>query len=610
MAYHFDQYDRSLVIDGFEKGIADSPYQGISDERNVNIISVPGEASVNFATIKISPSVIGTGTVSSADDTTEIITFSGATGLETYMAITFTGASLPTGITAGTIYWASVLSPTTMKIYSDYQMASVVNITATGTGTFHTVDMSTPKYFATDGKGKGESPNASGYWMVDSSGQVWSNNYVTTSNFWTFTGNKVNTYSNGNGLVYYESSNGTGYIFLFHNSSIDYTPSNATNISWVYQWAPASGTVGSWSATPTAILKTGVGSANSHEAMTAPDSRVYYCDANWVGRWYQTSPTVAFVPTTLATYTYDQTSLLPTTDLANCLAFLGTNILVGGFKNIVYPWDRFSTNYTYPILLAESVISKMVTVNTNTYIFVGNRGRIYITNGSQAQLFKKIPDHLSGTVEPYYQWGGATSTKNQLYFSALVTTNGGVANLQYGGVWGIDVDTKAIRLTNKLSYNTYDGYASALIAVTPNLTNQGNPSGTGMLIGWKSSNTSPTYGIDRTSSSPYVNSEATIDSDLIPVGTFDKTRDFSRIEFKLSTPLVSGESVTIQYRLDFSQSYTTIITDSTVGDFSSSGSLNFKNAQWLQLRAILNSTASSPSYTRLREIRITGLALQ
>ena len=154
MAYRIDPYDKSIVIDGWEKGIADSPYAGISNMRNVNIISVPGEASVNFKTFKNSANIISTGTVSSADPGTERITFSGASGLETYMTVKFSGASLPTGITAGQIYWASVINTTTMTIYSDYQMATIVNITATGTGTFKTVDMGIPKYFTTDNKGK------------------------------------------------------------------------------------------------------------------------------------------------------------------------------------------------------------------------------------------------------------------------------------------------------------------------------------------------------------------------------------------------------------------------------------------------------------------------
>lgn len=601
MAYRFDSYDDSLVISGFEKGIADDPSAGIADMRNVNIVSVPGEASVNFATSAISaPNSNGTMTNSSAAADTVTLDANPESG----SAIQFSVLSDVTkGISLTTTYWA-VGSSGTFQLYSDYALASLVNITGNGlTGTWATVNMGVPKYYAYASKEATPS-----YWMVDSLGQVWSNARTTSQApfYWTFTGNKPNNNSNGNGLVYYCASNGTGYMFVFSNSSIDYTPTSNVAISWVYQWNWLAGTVGVWSATPGAVLRTSTGVNNSHEAFVAPDNHVYFCDSNYIGTFFQkdvTTPT-AFVPTTLATYTATQTAVLPYNDTAQCLAPLGNNVLIGGRGNVIYPWDTFSQLSSYPILLPEFNVVKMVTINTTAYIFIGNRGRIYYTNGTNVQLYKKVPDHISGTIEPYFTWGGVCTTKNQIYFSMSVTTNAGVANTQYGGVWAVDTDTNALRLTNKLSYGTYAGYASAMI---PNFT--GNPSGTGLYIGWDSG--ASTYGIDTTSSSPYTGSQATIDTDLIPIGTYQAARDFTKVEYKLTKPLVAGESVVIKSRLVFdvqSTGYTALSNLSgTTGDYSGIGDINFKNAQWVQFQIILNSTASSPSYTRLREIRILGL---
>jgi len=332
-----------------------------------------------------------------------------------------------------------------------------------------------------------------------------------------------------------------------------------------------------------------------------------------VSDFFQTDPTIGFDPATPATYTFEQTPLLPSIDVAQCLAFQGTNLMVGGKLNVIYPWDTTSPTFSYPIFLAENNIQQMITINTNTYCLVGNRGRIYVTNGSQSQLYKKVPDHISGTIEPYFIWGGLTSTKNQLYFSCYAVQNSGsqITNntaIGYGAVWAIDIDTEAMRITNKLSYDTYLGYCSAMIYNAST-----NPSGAGLIIGWcdGSGGTAITgnYGIDISSASLYTGSQATIDSDLIPIGTFDKPRDMARIEYRLTKPMTTGESVTIQYRTDFSQVYTTVLTDSYVspGQFSTSGPINFKNAQWVQFRIILNGGSSSPSYTRLKEIRITGM---
>lgn len=590
MPYHTDPNDEdAIVFDGFQNGIADNPYDGISDMRNVNIISIPGEASVNFATEVNSPHSYTDISVTSASASDDTITFSSCPNLKTGNAIYFTVANfsgeIVTGTAnAGTWYWIEVIDDTTAKLYNAPLRSgtSLINIAATGTGTFSVVSMGLPKHFTYD--------TQYGFtYMVDSNGRVWCNADVTNQivGEFNFAGNKVPTArKNGNGIVYYEASDKTGFIFVFHDSSIDYVNSLFTAWSWVYQWNPSAGTVGTYNANPTAVLNTAAGTHNSHEAILAPDNRVYYCDSNWISEFYQTDTSTGgdpFDPTDTGTYTFDTRPLLPFNDIAQCLTQLGPNLMVGGKNNVIYPWDKVSTNFNgLPILLAESNIQKMVTVNTNTYAFVGNRGRIYITNGSQAVLWKKIPDHISGTVEPYFTWGGATSQKNQIYFSFYASSNQGGVLSEYGGIWAVDVDTEALRLTNKLSYGTYAGYASALI---PNFSS--NPAGTGLFAGWYDGVSA--YGIDTTVSGTYTNSEAEIQSELIPIGTFYRPKTFKTIEYKLTAPMVTGESVSLYYRKLFSDSWTLIKTFTDVGEISGNSPVNFENAQWIQLKVVLNS---------------------
>lgn len=589
MAYRIDENDGSIVIDGFESGVADSPYKGISDMRNANIISIPGEASVNFATTPLSQAS-SSGNVTSASAGADTVTITGST-FDSGAAVTFTGASLPGGIVAGTVYWA-IGSGGVYQLYTNYARTSLLNITTSGTGTWNSLGMAKPKYFS-------YAKDSNSYWLVDALGYVWSNLQTTVNStlYWTYTGNQINNSSNGNGLVYYQASDGTGYIFVFSGFSVDFTKTTTSNVSWNYQWNPAAGTIGTYNISPTVVLNTPSSSITIHEALVGQDNVAYYCDLSYLGSWFE-KPGQVFLPGTLSTYTFAKQALkLPLIDTAQCLAELGITLLVGGIRNQIYPWDRVSTSFSYPILIADYNIQKMVTVNTNTYVFPGNRGRIYITNASQANLFKKIPDHISGTVEPYFTWGGVCSNKNQLYFSLSCMTNSGTPISQYGGVWAIDLDTDALRLTNKLSYGTYAGISSAMI---PNFGP--SPSGTGIYIGWDSGNS--TFGIDGTTSIPYTGSQTTIDSDLIPIGTFLKRKNFNFVEYKLNQPMVSGESVTLNYRLKFNDAYTQIFIDATVGNFSNFSKVNFSNAQWIQIQAVLNSTASSPSYTRLVEMRI------
>ena len=603
MAYKQEK-NGDIVINGWENGIADDPYSGISDIRNINLVSIPKEASVNFSTVtNVATNKTGTMTTSSAgSDTVTLSTNS----LETFQAIQFSVLSDATkGIVLNTPYWVVALGAGVYELHTNNacKVADLVNITADSlTGTWATINMSTPKHFTylkTAYIGK--------YFMVDSAGLVWSNMFATNpSGYWTYTGNTTLTGGHGNGLVNYvpsdSLSSGIGYVFVFRDYCIDYaTITSNTTIAWTYGWNPATGTTAQTNYLKSYGSSGGI-SNSSHECFLAPDNVVYYCDGAYIGRFYEETGQV-FVPTTTTTYIADNTRLLPCTDTSQCLGFLGTNLMIGGRQNVVYPWDTTSPTFSYPILLPEYNVQKMVTVNTTMYMFIGNRGRIYYTNGTNAQLYKKIPDHLSGTVEPYFTWGGACSTKNQLYFSAQAYTNAGSLLSTYGGVWAIDLDSKALRLTNKLSYGTYAGYASAII---PNFAT--NPAGTGLYIGWDSG--ASTYGIDTTSSIPYYSGEAYIDSDLIPIGTFLKPTTNGRVEFKLSMPLLANETVSLWYRQKFSDAFTQIGTTTTnttngAGTTFSNVYQNvpFQKSQWIQIRAVLTST-STASYCRLTEIRL------
>lgn len=599
MAYTQDK-SGDIIIKGWEQGIADSPYDGISDIRNINLVSIPKEASVNFSTsANISPVITG-GSVTSADAATFYLTYTGAANIENGMAINFSAQST-LGVTASavTTYWIlnkGVAGAGTFQITSDYAQTTTVHVT-NGTGTFSVYNFgkSLAGGYSTATISSAYNPVDDKYYFLDAAGNVWSNTFLTTSGYWTFVGasGTSDIIFGVKGLAYYEASNGSRYLFVFRSQSIDYI--DLVTFTWTWGWKPSTGETHK-----TAYLNK---STIYHEAFVAPDNVVYYCDGAYIGRFFEETGEI-FIPTTTSTYITDSTRLLPFTDNAQCLSFLGTNLMIGGRQNVIYPWDTTSPTFSYPILLPEYNVQRMVTVNTTMFIFVGNRGRIYYTNGTNAQLYKKIPDHISGTVEPYFTWGGACSTKNQLYFSALATTNTGTALTAYGGLWAIDLDSKAIRLTNKLSYGTYAGYITSII---PNFSS--NPAGTGLIMSWF--NGSSIFGIDSTISTPYIAGEAYIDSDLIPIGSFLKATTNARVEFKLSIPLVSGETVSLWYRQKFSDSFVQIgstITHTTNGSGTTYSyayqNVPFQKSQWIQIRVVLTSASSSPSYCRLTELRL------
>ncbi len=596
MAYRFDIYDNALVVDGWEKGIADDPYEGISNLRNANITSVPGEVSVAFSTAQISAPAVAQGTISAVDTSTSTITYTGASGLESGMAVVFSG-SLPTGISTNTVYWLGSVSGGTFKVYSDIGLNTLVSLSSTTTGgTFVIYAMGKPTYFTFDTDRKK-------YYLVDASGQVWTNKIVTgTNSYWVFTGNIGGSgTANGNGIVY-QHAGASGLVMVFRDSAIDYY--TVTTDTWTYGWKPSDGTTGN----SAGYLNTADAVNNPHHAVQEPDGRTYYVDGAWVNGWYQTTSQAlqyAFDPTNTATYTVvGDFNLLPANDVGQHLAYMSQYLWIAGQNNVVYPWDRFSQNYYNQLLLPEYNVKRIVVVNTTMYIFVGNRGRIYQTNGTSVSLFKKIPDHISGIIEPYFTWGDATTYKNQLFFGVSATNNAGTAVNEYGGIWGIDLSNGALYLQNKLSYGTYAGLPTLLF---PDLSTA-TPAGFGIYAGWD--NGASGYGLDQSVGTPYTSSQTIIDTDLIPIGTYTRPRNFTNVEYKLSRPLVSGESITIKSRLIFNDSstgWTTGVSDSTAGHYSGFFQTDFKNAQWVQFQIVLNSTASSPSYVRLRQIRILGL---
>jgi hypothetical protein len=631
MAYRAEQ-NGDIVIDGFENGIADSPYQGITDIRNMNLISVPGEASVNYSTSNVGWNTAITGTIASSSGTTG--TFTGGASIENYVAVYFTGVGTVSNATLATPYWVKDLSGSTFALTTDYAQTTCLDF-AGGTGaTFVAYQMGIKPSYATAASNgpiqhfaQPKNILSSSYFTfgVDKPGMVWSNQHTTTSGYWTYTGNRLVNSSNisntnGAGLVYWRVSNGAAsssittadYLFVIRNAQIDYyvVQSTAslglTEQTWFSGWNPATASVGASN-----YLTVVPGYSGSHEAIESFDGRVYFCDGNNIQKLYQTAPTTIFNPSSGASYTYTTYNLLPIDDNSTCIAPFGTNILIGGEGNVVYQWDTTSNLVSNYIPIAESFTSKIVTVNTNSYIFAGGRGRIYTTNGAQANLWRKIPDHMTNTIEPVYKWGGAYAMKNQLYFSFRAVDSANTALAVLGGVWATDLDTKALRLANKLSYGTYNGYASAIMQQTydpdSGITPRPLQAGTSLFIGWDSG--ASTYGLDVGTMNPYTGGQASITSDMIPIGTLLKPTTSSQLEYKLTTPLLAGETIQLLMSNTLASNTDPTFTSvgTTIGDgtqLSDNFPVQLQNQQWMMVKAVSTGTTGTKSFVRLREMRI------
>ncbi len=305
---------------------------------------------------------------------------------------------------------------------------------------------------------------------------------------------------------------------------------------------------------------------------------------------------------------------LPFFETAQAIAEIGNTVIVGGIGNTLYPWDQVSPLPGTIIVLPETNTKNIITVNSVAYVFTGNKGNIYATNGSSASPVLTVPDYCAGIagtpasyIEPYFSWGGSMFLRGRVYFSILDQTATKTGNC--GGVWSFSpADAQfisqdaglSLRLENQNSYGTYNGTATVLIP-----SQDQSFIGPQYWSGWYSSISNPTYGIDFTDTVSSVTS--IIETDLIPTGTLLDKVTFSNIEYKLASPLASGESVAISYRQNGTDSYTTIDTLQVESATGLSGvfPVNFQNGQWLQLKVVSTSLgSSSSSFVRLNQLRI------
>lgn len=665
-AYRIEQNvvtgEPELVIDGWEEGISDSPHFGIADMRNINNDSQPGIALCNYKLKQISQTPITTRnfTASTSADT---ITFTGSTlSSSGPVAIKFTGASLPAPLIAGTIYYAVAdgtgLTATLWSTWDQFNgTGSQINITTIGSGamTFSTVNMAgwnTQRYALDIRTGI--------YYLLDKSGQVW---VITSAGALPvlLTGNTL-TNGNGNGIAIFKN-----YLFVFRNSLIDvYGDLSAGSFSWTNGWQTINTSAGTnnphyakagqddilyycdgrylgsvqeiakkdYTFTFTTSVASGVASATLSTNWTqttgaylvlfsSGETRVVTLTnaattATWTGNTtlnasntatVKVTNTQTFNPGTATTYIFTLQALtLPINEVSNYLEELyGTTLLLTGTtaSNFIYPWDRTSTSFNLPIILPEIGTYAMLNINKLVYILAGQRGNIYYTNGSSLTSFKTIPKYPSKSPYPIYTWGGIMSLNNNLCFGVSDSASGVAGNA--GGCWAITLAVGqllntvagAIRYKNQPSIGFYNidiliPFANGIqfYAAWYNGTN----GGIDVLA----------YATD--SSVQYYSSyESYIETDIIPIGTSLQPKTFNTIEAKLDTQTTAGEKFKISMRSDLTPSYTQAFEVTATGSIdgnSSAVGIPIQLGKWVQVKAELQTTGTSNSFVRLKDIRL------
>lgn len=599
MAYRIEGKD--IVISGFESGISNSIYSGTADMRNVDIIGVPGEASVNFSEIPATQPPVVNAAAYTADSGTDRLTWAGTPVLYEGVAISL-ASNTASGLTNGIVYYVRNIVGATFQVSLSIG-GPPVDITGNGTGTFTTYQYGNQRnkdpeapvtYFVDHEVGLA---GAHGVYIADGSGYVW---FITNEALSPIPANALIFMGNIGGIA---ASNSTetglavwnGFLFLFGLSSIDYMnindfPASGPASAWVYSWS----FTGSYTpAAPNFFIPM---------LVSKEDGNLYFITTGGLGS-ILLEPNVSFDPTDPTTYALTSVAVqVPSDDNSTCLAELGSILLIGGEGSFVYTWNKIDPGFSGLLNIPDTYTWNIIATNQSAYVFAGIRGRIYITNGSGIDLYKKISDYLTGVIQPYIIWQDASFGRNQVYFSFEARTNSNTILTSVSGAWVIDLDSDSIRMQNKTTNTGYAGNVTMVVEM-PSFSNPpyNSPQGTSLLIGWTSGTT---YGVDVGSSNPYTNYESFIDTELIPVGTYLDPFSPSQIEWKTSAPLVTGEGVRISFRPSITDAWTVVGESLTAGLVAEMFQANFEKVQWVQFKAELKSTLTNPSYVRLVELRV------
>lgn len=414
----------------------------------------------------------------------------------------------------------------------------------------------------------------------------------------------------------YTASTTTGTVSAVISGSLPYSPDSTripavfyTDVYGTLPTAIVQGTVYYIEATPTA------GTFQVYSASTGGTARDLATGA--VGNQYFTT----FWPygvagangATPTVQISTQRVNLPANETAQTMVEVGNQVMIGGKTNLIYPWNQIDATPSDFIALPESDVKVMVNANNIAYIFAGNKGNVYVTNGASASLAIKVPDYCAGIagtpltyIEPVFTWGDADFIRGRIYFSILDQTATKAGNC--GGVWSFipaqNVDPSqevgmALRLENRNSYGTYSGYCNLIIA-----NQEQNVTSPQYWTFWQDGITNPNYGIDYTATTPVT--EYILETDLLPSGTLLDKTTFAQVEYKLSTPLASGDSIQLYYRLNATDSWTSCGTVKEESDkISGVFTANFQKTQWTQLRAVVTTGGTtSSSFVRLTQLRL------
>ena len=426
-------------------------------------------------------------------------------------------------------------------------------------------------------------------YALDSAGKVYKS--TDSGATWALMTGNTQTSTHGNGLAIWKN-----YLFVARDAKLDVcgdgSATGIANANWTNDWQTIDSDV-LWH--PLHVSRN--------------DGNLYGGAGRYV---FSVEEIGTFVKGTPGTYTFTAQALdLPSNYRIKCLDELGNNLMLGTWQGTnvydiriadIFPWDRSSVSFGQPIRLEVNGIHAMKNRNNTLFVGAGIEGKLYVCDGVNARQVAQIPHSIAdidGGLYIEFLPGAIADFKGRLFFG--VSSGGSSTAIPGMGVYSLQQTSEGNILTHEHTISTGsdgDGEILKIGAIHP-------ISRDNILIGWQDATS---YGVDNlTTTSRMTSYSGFFISPLYNVGSSQQLRKFLEIEIRFARPLRTNEGIKVEYRLNLTDSFTTLGTF----DFATYGaklslnkelnspSLDIPPCEQIQLKVSLTGTTTTPEYKSL-----------
>lgn len=313
------------------------------------------------------------------------------------------------------------------------------------------------------------------------------------------------------------------------------------------------------------------------------DDYLYSTNGNYVARIHvDSSGTVGVAPTITGSNTSLTALDLPDGHISTCIVEYGTKLMIGTYTpnggGKVFPWNRLSGTLgnpgiaDLPIVFNENGVYQLYSHANKLYVTAGKDGNVYISDGTNYRKLATIPftDLYGSVFTTYYPNAIEISPKGTL----LIGNSSSNTITEGGAIWEItDTGEVCIAYTLAQGLTSNNTIGVGFISI--------NKSDNHISVGWANGSS---YGIDEDTSN---SANMTIYSPLYRVGKYNSKKTFEHIEFSFAEELASGESITVSFRRNKDDDWTSVGTWSyaTLGALASfEDTAGINDCEFVQLK--------------------------